>query len=188
MTSSPARLPVGVSHPLPGGLSPDSIDVCSELSTILARVRYTDNKTGTASTNGGDGSGGGAAANQAGGPSSGTAPGAATTASSPSGGGGDDAQGGPLSTKDVPAATDHLKHKIQRARAAVHTLPDIRRSIPEQEAEIAVLEDKIAQQRAVLLQLKEFGLQFAAENSRKADEDIEMGGTAGQHGGSGPSG
>lgn len=169
------------SHPLPGGLSPDSIDVCSELATILARVRYTDNKTGTASANGGDA----AVANQPGGPSTATATGAVTTASSPSGG--DDAQNSPLSTKDIPAATDHLKHKIQRARAAVHTLPDIRRSIPEQEAEIAALEDKIAQQRAVLLQLKEFGLQFAAENSRKADGNIEMGGTGAQHG-AGPSG
>lgn len=182
MASPPAALPAGTSHPLPGGgLSPDSIDVCSELSTILARVRYTDNKNGTASTNGGDG----AAASQPGGPSTTTAGGAATTASSPSGGG-DNAQGGLLSTKDVPAATDHLKHKIQRARAAVHTLPDIRRTIPDQEAEIAALEDKIAQQRAVLLQLKEFGLQFAAENSRKADEDIQMGGTGAQ--GAGPSG
>lgn len=161
------------SHPLPAGLSPDSIDVCSELSTILARVRYTDNKTGTASANAGDG----ATANQTGGPSTATAAGATTSPSA-----GDDAQGGPLSTKDVSEATDHLKHKIQRARAAVHTLPDIRRSIPEQEAEIAALEDKIARQRAVLLQLKEFGLQFAAENSRKADEDVDMGGMGAQHG------
>lgn len=167
------------SHPLPGGLSPDTIDVCSELATIIARVRYADNKTGPgASANGGDA----AAANQPGGPS---AAGAATTASSPSG---DDAQNGVLlSPRDIPAATDHLKHKIQRARAAVHTLPDIRRSIPEQDAEIAALEAKIAQQRAVLLQLKDFGLQFAAENSRKADGDIEMGGTGAQHG-AGPSG
>lgn len=155
--------------------------MCSELATILARVRYTDNKAGTASANGADA----AVANQPGDPSTATAAGAATTASSPSAG--DDAQSGPLSTKDIPAATDHLKHKIQCARAAVHTLPDIRRSIPEQEAQIAALEDKIAQQRAVLLQLKEFGLQFAAENSRKVDGDIEMGGTGVQHG-AGPSG
>lgn len=181
MASPPAPLPTGASHPLPDGLSPDSIDVCSELSTILARVRYTDNKNGTASTNGGDGT----TTSQPGGPSIAIAAGAATTAPSPSGG--DDAQGGPLSTKDVPTATDHLKHKIQRARAAVHTLPDIRRTIPEQEAEIAALEDKIAQQRAVLLQLKDFGLQFAAENSRKADGDVEMGGMGAQDD-AGPSG
>lgn len=164
------------SHSLPGGLSPDCIDVCSELATILARVRYIENKNSTASANGGDG----AAANQSGGPSTSTAAGAATAASSPSAGA--NAQGGPLSTKDIAAATDPLRNKIQRARAAVHTLPDIRRSIPEQEAEIAALEEKMAQQRAVLLQLKEFGLQYAAENSRKADEDIEMGGTGTQHG------
>lgn len=167
------------SHPLPGGLSPDTIDVCSELATIIARVRYADKTGPGASTNGGD-----PAANQPGGPSAAGAAGAATTASSPSG---DDARNGGLSPKDIPAATDHLKHKIQRARAAVHTLPDIRRSIPEQEAEIAALQAKIAQQRAVLLQLKDFGLQFAAENSRKADGDIEMGGTGAQHG-AGPSG
>lgn len=166
------------SHPLPGGLSPDCIDACSELATILARVRYVDNKTGTASTNDGDGT----TTNQPGGPSTSTTTGVATAASSPSAG--TNTQGGPLSTKDIPAATDPLRNKIQRARAAVHTLPDIRRSIPEQEAEIAALEAKMAQQRAVLLQLKEFGLQYAIENSRKADEDIEMGGTRAQHGAS----
>ncbi|KUI61687.1 hypothetical protein VP1G_08860 [Cytospora mali] len=156
-------------HPLPGGLSPDSIDVPSELYTILSRVRYTD-KSGTATASG-DG--------EPGKPGGANTPAAGPSGATPAAGGADGAAGGgnpaskPLSTKDLVAATDPLKHKIQRARAAVHTLPDIERSIPEQEAEIREWENKIARQREVLQQLKEFGIQFSHGSS-----DIEMGGTA----------
>ncbi|KUI72052.1 hypothetical protein VM1G_07699 [Cytospora mali] len=164
------RLPAGGANPhkLPGGLSPDSIDVPSELYTVLSRVRYTD-KSGTATASG-DG--------EPGKPGGVNTPAAGPSGATPAAGGADGAAGGgnpaskPLSTKDLVAATDPLKHKIQRARAAVHTLPDIQRSIPEQEAEIREWENKIARQKEVLQQLREFGIQFSHGSS-----DIEMGGT-----------
>ncbi|KAJ4388086.1 hypothetical protein N0V93_008691 [Gnomoniopsis smithogilvyi] len=83
-----------------------------------------------------------------------------------------------IAPRDMPTATDPLKHKLQNARAALHTLPDITRTIPEQEAEIKLVQAKIERQRAALQKLKEFGLQFAAESATKGDGDVEMSGTA----------
>lgn len=122
-------------HPLPAGLSPDSIDVVSELATIFERVQYAP-------------------------------------AADPS-----DAAS-KISLRDLPTATDPLKHKLQNARAALHTLPDITRTIPEQEAEIRLVQARIERQRAALQQLKDFGLRFAAETAAKGDGDVEMSGTA----------
>lgn len=121
-------------YSLPAGLSPDSIDVCSELATILTRVRYVRSSDPSDAAN-------------------------------------------TIALRDLPAATDPLKHKLQSARAALHTLPDITRTIPEQEAEIKRIQDKIERQRAALLQLKQFGLKFAAETAKR-DGDVQMGGTA----------
>lgn len=154
---------------LPAGLTPDSVDVPSELYTILSRLRYTD-KNG-ASTNG-DGDSNKPGANT---------PAGGLPGSTPSGGAIQPANGTDtkaLTTKDLTAATDPLKHKVQRARAAVHTLPDITRTIAEQEAEIKEWQDKIESQRRVLQQLKEFGIQFSHGST-----DIEMGGTGAQGGG-----
>ncbi|KAJ4421137.1 hypothetical protein N0V82_003901 [Gnomoniopsis sp. IMI 355080] len=82
-----------------------------------------------------------------------------------------------IAPRDLPAATDPLKHKLQNARAALHTLPDITRTIPEQEAEIKLVQAKIERQRAALQKLKEFGLKFAAESAATGDGDVEMSGT-----------
>jgi predicted RNase H-like nuclease (RuvC/YqgF family) len=62
---------------------------------------------------------------------------------------------GPLTIKDIPAATDQLKHKLQRARAQAKELPDIDRSIAEQQQEIQELEARIAEQRDVLESLRQ---------------------------------
>lgn len=83
-----------------------------------------------------------------------------------------------IAPRDLPAATDPLKHKLQNARAALHTLPDITRTIPEQEAEIKLVQAKIERQRAALQKLKDFGLKFAAESAAKGDGDVEMSGTS----------
>lgn len=82
-----------------------------------------------------------------------------------------------IALRDLPAAMDPLKHKLQAARAALHTLPDIKRTIPEQLAEQEWLQEKIKKQMAVLQMLKSFGLNFAAENAKR-DVDIQMSGTA----------
>lgn len=142
------------SHPLPAGLSPDSIDVSSELATILTRIRYTNQQAQAA----------------AGATAADTKPPAAPS---------DD-----LAPKDLPTATDGLKHKIQHARAAAHTLPDVHRAIAAQDAEIAELHTRLADQRAALAKLKEFGLlRFAAASDEvNPDGDVEMGGMRGVEG------
>ncbi|KFZ04727.1 hypothetical protein V501_09037 [Pseudogymnoascus sp. VKM F-4519 (FW-2642)] len=64
---------------------------------------------------------------------------------------------GALSTKEIPAATDALKHRLQRARVEVAQLPGIGMSIEEQEVEIRALESRIREQRAALKSLSEVG-------------------------------
>lgn len=169
--------PASSAHPLalPESLSPDSIDTLTELSAILSRLRPPQSSSTAA----------GAAAGQP--PSSttsataGTAPGAGPTPTTQHGGGlassavtgttplpastpggtASGGAGGALALKDVPAATDSLKHKLQRARAQVRALPDMGRGVAEQEAEIEQLEARAAAQRAVLARLREVGMRFS---------------------------
>jgi hypothetical protein len=77
--------------------------------------------------------------------------------------GGPSSSGQQLSFKDVPGATDKLKHKLQHARAQVRALPDMDRSIEEQRAEIKELETRIDMQRALLEKLRENGVQFSKD-------------------------
>ncbi|KAB5526373.1 RNA polymerase II transcription mediator complex subunit 9-domain-containing protein [Coniochaeta sp. 2T2.1] len=72
---------------------------------------------------------------------------------------------GPLSLKEVPAATDPIKHRLQRARQQVKALPDIERGVREQEEEIEELERRIEEQRRVLGVLKGMGLLLGRRGS-----------------------
>ncbi|KIN00844.1 hypothetical protein OIDMADRAFT_93422, partial [Oidiodendron maius Zn] len=113
---------------LPEGLSADSVDTLPVLSAVLARLQNLSTPT--------------------------TASSASPPTPSPS----QAVSGtGPLTIKDIPAATDQLKHKLQRARAQVKELPDIDRSITEQQEEIRELEERIAKQRDVLEKLRQAG-------------------------------
>lgn len=56
----------------------------------------------------------------------------------------------PLDVKDLPTETHSVKIRIQKARAAVEGLPDIERSVEEQQHEISELEDRIARLRSVI--------------------------------------
>jgi hypothetical protein len=78
------------------------------------------------------------------------------------------------SVKELPAATDNLKHKLQRARAAIKTLPDVSRSIAQQEMEIEELEERRRKQLAMLTKIKEEGLQFEHTEQSKGDEGERM--------------
>ncbi|KAK0384602.1 hypothetical protein NLU13_8688 [Sarocladium strictum] len=75
----------------------------------------------------------------------------------------------PLAIKDVPGATDAIKHKLQRARAVVKGLPDMGRGLDEQEREVRELEERIERQRGVLLGLRERG-----ERRGDGEEKMEM--------------
>ncbi|KAF6813976.1 hypothetical protein CMUS01_12733 [Colletotrichum musicola] len=138
-------------HPLelPATLSPDALDTLTELTGILTRLRTAIQASGSA--------GGitGATPNPSG-------PGATPNPSGAS-------PGPPLSLKDVPAQTDALKHKLQRARVQMRSLPDMNRTTAEQEEEIRELEERIRLQREVLDKLREAGVRFGHEEGGRGD-------------------
>lgn len=61
----------------------------------------------------------------------------------------------PLTPKDLATAASPVKIKIQKARAVVRGLPDIERSIEEQECEIAELESEVQRAREVIRGMRE---------------------------------
>ncbi|KAL2072257.1 hypothetical protein VTL71DRAFT_11600 [Oculimacula yallundae] len=124
---------------LPEGLSPDSIDTLPVLSQILSRLQPPSN-TSTASTAG----------------SPPTASPSQVVSST-----------GPLTIKDIPLATDGIKHKLQKARALVKELPDMERSIKEQEEEMRELEERIRKQRDILGRLRDVGLEVKREREER---------------------
>lgn len=137
---------------LPPALSPDSLDSLTEFTTVLTRLRTTIQAAPgpggiPGSTPGGGGGGGGAGASPA------------------------LAKDGALSLKDVPAATDHIKHKLQKARTQVRALPDMDRSMAEQEDEMAELEERIRLQREVLGKLRSGGVRFSAEEAARGEKE-----------------
>jgi hypothetical protein len=156
-----------MAYHLPEGLSPDSIDTLTELVSIVVKLRPSPSSSNLAGlTQSG--------VTPAAGPSGATpVPGAGGTGSTPLASGQLPNAAASFTIKDLPAATDHLKHKLQRARAAIKTLPDIGRTIARQEADIAELEERKRQQIAMLNKIKDEGLQFAHAQSRK-DEDEQM--------------
>jgi hypothetical protein len=78
---------------------------------------------------------------------------------------------GPLSLKEIPAATDPIKHRLQRARQQVKALPDIGRTVAEQEREIEELTERIREQKEVLRALREVGIKFGVGGV--GDEEVK---------------
>ncbi|KAK3346789.1 RNA polymerase II transcription mediator complex subunit 9-domain-containing protein [Lasiosphaeria hispida] len=150
---------------LPNNLSPDAIDTLTELTSILDKLRSAQATTNTATLNLP-----GVPANR---PADTTpAPGAVTgTTPLPSGA---PANGASLSVKELPAATDNLKHKLQRARAAIKTLPDVTRTLAQQQGEIEELEERRRRQLVMLAKIKGAGLQFSLAEQSKGDEGDRM--------------
>ncbi|GAQ04511.1 hypothetical protein ALT_1832 [Aspergillus lentulus] len=56
----------------------------------------------------------------------------------------------PLTAKNLPTEASSIKIRIQKAHAVVESLPDIGRSVAEQEKEIEELENRIARLNAVI--------------------------------------
>nr|CAF05896.1 related to microtubule-associated protein [Neurospora crassa] len=178
---------------IPPTLSPDAIDTLTELTLILTKFRAAQasaRSADAAAATGATGAigpslssstsinpshGGPNSSNNA--PISTPAPGAVTgttplpipsTTSNPNA-----TTAGSFSAKDLPQATDNLKHKLQRARQAVLTLPDIGRTITQQEKEIAELEERKRKQVAMLAKIRDEGLQFARLEQSRRDEEGE---------------
>ncbi|CAI6093502.1 unnamed protein product [Clonostachys chloroleuca] len=143
-------------HPLalPPSFSPDTLDVLTELYNVLQKVHETARES---------------LQNQEQDPATG-APKLPTSTSTPSAAamtaGGD---GKRLTFKDVPNATDGIKHKLQRAREQVRGLPDMSRTVAEQDAEMRELEARIEKQRALLERLREDGLAFGKNDAPTGD-------------------
>lgn len=167
---------------LPESLSPDSIDTLTELASILSRLRPQAGQPNNANSGAGAGGiGAGATPAQQAGPVTGTTPLPTTAAAGGSaipgaGTGSGAASGLALALKDVPTATDGLKHKLQRARAQIRQLPDMNRTVAQQEVEAEELERRIASQREVLRALREVGMRFSSEEDAvgSAGGDVTM--------------
>ncbi|KAM7204620.1 RNA polymerase II transcription mediator complex subunit 9 domain containing protein [Rhypophila sp. PSN 637] len=166
-----------VSH-LPEGLSPDAVDILTELTAILTKLRASQNlppvglstpALGGLATLPGATPGPGLGATSHSQPSGATpAPGPGTTplpSGTPNAGSG-------FTARELTTATDNIKHKLQRARAAVKTLPDVHRTVDQQEAEIRELEERRKKQIAMLARLRDEGLQFARTGRDDADRMV----------------
>jgi hypothetical protein len=87
----------------------------------------------------------------------------------------------PIQTKSLPAEIYPIKQKIQAARDALTVLPDMQRSIAEQEAEIKMLEAKVRgfKGRLELLGEKAKGTQLGSEVAKSTvqaeSKEVEMG-------------
>lgn len=68
----------------------------------------------------------------------------------------------PLDVKDIPTATSSVKIRIQKARTVVEALPDVHRSVAEQQKEIDELVDRVARLRTVVA---DFGSRAGAKHT-----------------------
>lgn len=157
--ATPKNPPAGPPTPLglPPGLSPDNLDTLTELTALLSRLRAPPppaTSSGTTAT--------------AGTPANNTS--APTPSHNSQNQHDSTAGGGTMSIQSLPMATDALKHKLQRSRAAAKTLPDMSRGTADQESEMAELEARIARQRAVLEGLRSKGFDFAAARGQAGDK------------------
>jgi hypothetical protein len=169
--------------PLSTELSPDSIDALTELTQILTRLRATAAAAAAGvsltslnvpgSTTAGLGLGGvnsitSASVSIVG--VTGTTP-LPTTSANTTAAGASENPDAPLTIKEIPTATDNLKHKLQKARARIRNLPDMQRSTEQQEEEIRQLEGRIARQQEVLGRLREMGAGFKKQYSGQGAGD-----------------
>lgn len=159
-----------MAHPLalPKTFSPDALDTTAELASILARLRPPQQSAAQAGAGGANG----AAAVATGAGAAGGVEGEAETLGAAMGGAAAEAAaaGPPISLRDLPTATDGLKHKLQHARAQIKTLPDIHRTVAAQEAEMRQLAARIEAQKAMLARLRVDGSRFAAAGEQGADK------------------
>ncbi|KAI1172060.1 RNA polymerase II transcription mediator complex subunit 9-domain-containing protein [Nemania sp. FL0916] len=160
---------------LPESLNPDALDVLSELAHLLTRLRTlppssssTNNNANNATTLAGAGRS--ATATPTPMPTPTPAPNTLSlgTTGAPSSRGG---RTGELSLKEIPTATDALKHRFQRARTLVRTaLPDLDRGVGDQEDEIRSLERRIERQRETLVRLREVGGKLLLGEGERMEE------------------
>ncbi|OJJ72021.1 hypothetical protein ASPBRDRAFT_125917 [Aspergillus brasiliensis CBS 101740] len=69
-----------------------------------------------------------------------------------------------LDIKDLPTEVSSIKIRIQKAQAVVENLPDVDRSVADQEEEIQELEDRIAKLKSVI---SDFGQMASPGGAKK---------------------
>ncbi|CAK7222287.1 hypothetical protein SBRCBS47491_004814 [Sporothrix bragantina] len=168
-----------MAHPLalPKTFSPDALDTTAELASILARLRPPQPSNGQAGAAGGaNGASGANGAVGAGGAAVGAGEGETLGASMGGMAAAAAAAGPAISLRDLPTATDGLKHKLQHARVQIKTLPDMSRTVAAQEAEMRQLEARIEAQKTMLARLRADGARFAAagEQEQRVADKMEM--------------
>ena len=70
----------------------------------------------------------------------------------------------PLEPKDLPTEILEIKRKIRRALKDLEQLPDMERSVEEQNEEIEALEGRIARQREIVARLGLLAREISAKN------------------------
>ncbi|KAI1430880.1 RNA polymerase II transcription mediator complex subunit 9-domain-containing protein [Xylaria sp. CBS 124048] len=152
--TQPTTQPPALGLPLPETLNPDAIDVISELANLISRLRTHPAATNATTT-----------------PGTQTTP-APTPLLSATPGSQSQKKTGELTLKEIPGATDALRHRFQRARNLVKgSLFDLDRTIAEQEIEIAALEARIARQRDTLVKLRDVGAKLSLLQEDRIEED-----------------
>ncbi|EEY17514.1 predicted protein [Verticillium alfalfae VaMs.102] len=138
-------------HPLalPPTLSPDALDTLTELTTILTRLRAAVHASNPSANAGGI---------------TGATP--LPTGATPNPLGASPGGTNAMTLRELSTQTDALKHKLQRARTQLKSLPDMERDIEEQEDEVRQVEEKIRVQREVLERLRERGVQFGKDGEK----------------------
>ncbi|KAI1097837.1 RNA polymerase II transcription mediator complex subunit 9-domain-containing protein [Jackrogersella minutella] len=152
---------------MPDGLNPDTLDTLTELAVLLDRLR-----TPTSSGTPGAGSTPSQPQPAAAPPTSHPLSHAQTSQAQTNNGATTTTNTGELSLKEIPPAADVLKHRFQRARALVRTLPDVGRGFAEQEAEIRALEARLQRQRDMLARLREMGARLAASQQEDGERMV----------------
>ena len=141
MATIPASADFQKSHPLalpPSlNLSPDFLDLVSDLSSLLKRVRAGLDTPSTLLIT------------EQLPPAEGAVHTSSTAAAV--------AANGPIKIKDVSAAADLLKHRLQNARDTLKKLPDIDRSVLQQEEEMASLKERMMKQMAMIATIRNSG-------------------------------
>ncbi|PNH43089.1 hypothetical protein VD0004_g4347 [Verticillium dahliae] len=138
-------------HPLalPPTLSPDALDTLTELTTILTRLRAAVHASNPSANAGGI---------------TGATP--LPTGATPNPLGASPGGTNAMTLRDLSTQTDALKHKLQRARTQLKSLPDMERDIEEQEDEVRQVEERIRVQREMLERLRERGVQFGKDGEK----------------------
>ncbi|KAE8338515.1 RNA polymerase II transcription mediator complex subunit 9-domain-containing protein [Aspergillus arachidicola] len=72
----------------------------------------------------------------------------------------------PLDIKDLPTEASSIKIRIQKAQAVVESLPDVHRSVVEQEKEIKELEHRISRLKSVI---SDFGRRADLSKTEKTE-------------------